>query len=328
MKILVIGDEKRYRGFGPAWDPERFDCVFCPRGTVNSDLIAACPDAEILFADAISPVDAELIAALPALKMIHSEGVAFDKIDTKAAAEHGVFVCNNKGQNAIAVAEQTVLLMLELLRDSIRGHQATLAGEQIRFKESKMRDGIHELSGMTVGLVGFGDIAKATARLLSAFGSKVYYWNRTRRDEATEAEYGVEWLPLDDLCANCDIISLHLAVNAQTTGLVNAGFLAKMRSDAYLVNTARGELVDNAALREALITGQIAGAAFDTLVPEPTPADHPLVALPEDCPARVIYSSHVGGITIEFFKRGYAHIWQNAERVAAGGRPDCIVNGL
>ena len=282
MKILVIGDEKRYRGFGPAWDEDAFQCTFCPRGSSNAELIAACPDAEVIFADAISPVDAELIAALPALKMIHSEGVAFDKIDCKAAADAGVFVCNNKGGNAPSVAEQTVLLMLELLRDSIAGHHATQAGEQIRFKESKMRDGIHELSGMTVGLVGFGDIAKATAKLLSAFGSKVYYWNRTRR-EAAEVEYGVEYLPLDELCAECDIISLHLSVTPETAGLVDAAFLAKMKPTAYLVNTARGDLVDNEALRDALVNGRIAGAAFDTIAPEPTPADHPLVALPENC---------------------------------------------
>ena len=322
MKILIIGSKDRYDIFDPEIEVKKnAELVFAGRGTPDDALLAAGADANVLFADAISPVSRYLIENMPQLKLINSEGVAYDRIDLAAAKEHGIYVCNNKGCNAGAVAEHTIFLMLGLLRNAVEGQEAVIAGNQIRMKERRMAEGIIELSECSVGLYGFGDIAKATAKRLAAFGCRVFYTARSRRDAETEKEYNVTWLSPDELIRTCDFISLHTDVNPETRGLVDGAFLSKMRPEAMLVNTSRGELVDNQALREALLSGRIAGFAADTIAPEPVTADNPLVALPPEIMKKVFYSPHLGGITAGTFKRAHRMMWENAARIEAGEMP-------
>ena len=195
-------------------------------------------------------------------------------------------------------------------------------------KEAVMVSNSPELGEQTVGLVGFGDIAQALARRLAPFGCRLLYYSLHRRSPEVEAQFGVTYLPLEELAAQCTILSLHCAVNQQTRRMVNAALLAKMRPGAILVNTARGDLMDDLAVREALISGQLGGAAFDTLFPEPTPADHPLVDLPPEVRDKVVYSPHLGGITGGSFRRGHARMWNNVRLLLEGNRPECVVNGL
>ena len=263
--------------------------------------------------------------SMPKLKMVHSEGVAYNMIDLDAAKRLGIYVCNNKGMNAGAVAEQAILLMLALLRHYTEGVAAEKAGLQINKKEQLMLEGITELSDCKVGLIGFGDIAKATAKRLLPFGCGIYYYSRTKKSPEIEKEYGVTYMDLDSLIRECDIISIHTPVTKETTGMVNAEFLSKMKKTAYLINTARGAIVDNEALKEALINGDIAGAGFDTIAPEPTAADNPLVNLPPKTKAAVEYSPHIGGVTTSTFKRCHKHLWENAKRVSMGEEPDMRV---
>ena len=322
MKILVIGSKDRYDKYDPDIEIKRnADIIFTDRGTPDDAVLAAGKDAEVLFADAISPVSRYLIENMPALRMIHSEGVAYNGIDLAAAGEHGIYVCNNKGCNAGAVAEHTVFLMMGLLRNAVEGQEAVVSGRQIKMKERRMAEGIIELSECSVGLYGFGDIAQAAAKRLAPFGCRVYYTARSRRDEKTEKTFGVSWLEPDELISTCDFISLHTDVNPETRGMVDAAFLSKMKPEAMLVNTSRGELVDNKALREALVSGKIAGFAADTIAPEPVTADNPLVALPAEVMKKVFYSPHLGGITAGTFKRAHRMMWENAARIAEGMEP-------
>jgi phosphoglycerate dehydrogenase-like enzyme len=258
--------------------------------------------------------------------MIHSEGVAYDKIDLAAAGERGIFVCNNKGCNAAAVAEQAVLLMLAWLRGMVVGDREVRAGHQIEMKERMMTAGITELGDCTVGLIGFGDIGKAAAVRLHAFGCRLYYYTPRRKSKETEELFHVQYADLDALAEASDIVSIHAAVTPETTGMINRAFIGRMKPTACVINTARGEIVDNDALREALISGRIAGAAFDTLFPEPTPRDHPLVDMPDHCKDKVLYAPHLGGITTGSFKRAHQNMWNNAARVARGENPVHIVN--
>jgi len=254
--------------------------------------------------------------------------VAFNAIDLDAARERGIFVCNNKGCNAVSVAEHAVMLMLMALRHGVTGHPAVLAGEQIQFKERVMASNAPELGEQTVGLIGLGDIGQATARLLRPFGCRLCYYTAHRRPPEAEEELGVTYLPLEELAAACDILSLHCAVNGQTTRMVNAEFLSRVKPGAILVNTARGQLVDDLAVRQALIDGRLGGIAIDTFDPEPTPADHPLVALPPEAAARAVYSPHLGGITGGSFRRAHRNMWTSVRLVLEGKRPNFIVNGL
>ena len=329
MKIVILGAEARYRAYQPAMPfIQRQELVFLDKDSTEAEILAAGGDAEVLFVDAITAVSAALMAQLPRLRLIHSEGVAFDRIDLSAARERGIYVCNNKGCNAGAVAEQAVLLMLMLLRHALEGDEAVRAGRQMEMKERCMVEGITELSACRVGLIGFGDIAHATAERLAPFGCRLYYYTRHRRTPEEEQRCHVTYLPLEQLLAACDILSLHCAVTEETRNLVDAAFLRQVKPTAYLINTARGDLVDNEALRQALVEGRLAGAGLDTLAPEPVPADHPLATLPQEVQDRVVLAPHLGGITEASFRRAHAHMWRNVERLAAGERPDSIVNGL
>ena len=185
-----------------------------------------------------------------------------------------------------------------------------------------------ELGEQAVGLVGFGDIAQATARRLKPFGCRMYYYTLHRRPPQVEADFGVTYLPLEELFAACDILSLHCAVNDQTRNMVDAGLLSHVKPGAILVNTARGDLLDNQAVRKALLEGRLGGIAMDTLAPEPTPADHPLVDLPPEIADRAVYSPHLGGNTGGSFRRAHRNMWENVQRIQEGKRPVHIVNGL
>lgn len=329
MHIVVLGQEARYQAYRPAMPfLDQQTPAFLDKDSTEAEIAAASPEAEVLFVDAITPVTASLMDRLPKLRLIHSEGVAYDRIDLDAARQRNIYVCNNKGCNAGAVAEQAILLMLMLLRHALPGDRAVREGRQMEMKERYMVEGITELSACKVGLVGFGDIGRATAERLAPFGCELYYYTRHRRAPEEERKYGVTYLPLEELAAACDIVSLHCAVNDETRNMVDDAFLGRMQPTAYLINTARGDLVDNNALVRALTEGRIAGAGLDTLAPEPVPADHPLVTLQPEIQDRVALAPHLGGITEASFRRAHAHMWRNAERLAAGERPDCVVNGL
>ncbi|MFA9380336.1 MAG: 2-hydroxyacid dehydrogenase [Acetanaerobacterium sp.] len=329
MKAAIFSDRKRIEKFLPLCRvPEGLILTYLGRECTDEEAVRSAQDAQFIIADAIKAVSANLIAQMPQLKLIHSEGVAFDRIDTQFAAQRGVYVCNNKGANAGAVAEQAILLMLGLLRDVRNGDTQVRAGRQIQTKERMMLEGVTELGDCRVGLIGFGDIAKETAKRLSAFGCPVFYYSRTSLPDDVHAQYHVSYLPLAQLLQTCDIVSLHLPVTPETTNIADEEFLADMKDGALLINTARGELVDQEALVAALISGKIGGAGLDTLSPEPVTTDNPLLHLPEDIRQRLLLSPHIGGTTTGAFRRMHQGMWDNIGRVMRGERPKNIVNGL
>lgn len=319
MKVLTIGSEARTRKYLPDLPIAReAELVCAERGAANEELLALAPDADVIVADAISPIDDELISGMPNLKLIHSEGVAFNAIDVASAQRHGVAVCNCAGVNAGTVAEQAIMLMLMCLRLALGGDRAVREGRQIALKERMMVEGFRELGDCTVGFVGFGAIGQATARYLRPWGCRMLYNKRHPLDEDLENELGVRFASLDDLLASCDIVSLHVPVTDETRGMVDGEFLAKMRTDAVLINTARGDIVNQEALASALEGGSIAAAGLDTLTPEPVTLDNPLVNLSPEAAERVVFSPHVGGVAEGMFYRAHRTIWENIARLAAG----------
>lgn len=329
MKILAIGNPDRYEKFLPDFMKERNpEIVFVPRGADDEEIIKRAKGIKYMSVDAIASVSANVINNLPDLKIIHSEGVAYNGIDIEAAREKNIYVCNNKGVNASAVAEQTILLMLSLLRNVIVGDRTEREGGQIKMKEEMMVKGISELADCKIGLIGFGDIAKATAKRLSAFECEMFYYATSQKSSEIEKEYNVKYMSLNEIAKNCDIISIHVPVTDATRGMINREFLSKCKPSAYIVNTARGEIVDNDALCEALINNTIKGAALDTVAPEPTTLDNPLLNLPDSCKDKIIFSPHIGGITTSTFMRAHKTIWQAFIDVENGLIPKNIVNGL
>lgn len=307
-KIIFISNvttpEKAYYNIP---ELEEQDVKFFNMADSNEKIISEAGDAQIIISDAMARVDDELISSLPSLRLIHSEGVGYQGVDVESAKKHNVIVCNNKGINDTAVAEVCVFLIMACLKNYTRGFKAMYEGRQMEMKKNAFGK-VRELSECTVGLVGFGDIARATARLLNAFGSRVIYTNRTRYKEL-EQEYNVEYMPLDEMLDCADLVSLHLAVTPETRNIVNADFISKMREDAFLINTSRGDLVDNEALYDALINDKIAGAGLDVIYPEPVEADN--ILLDKGIEDKLVLTPHIAGITSLTVKKLYRNIYEN-----------------
>ena len=329
MKALVLSRRERYERFAPDRPIVReTELVFCDRSGTEEEWLAAAADAEALFVTPVTWITENLIARMPNLRLIHCEGVGFDRIDLEAARKRGIYVCNNAGCNAGPVAEQAVMMMTMLLHRTLWGDRMVKTGFQGQAVKELEMDVPPDLSIATVGLVGFGAIGRETAERLRVNGSQVYYYARHRKDPETEHRYGVEYLPLEELAERCDIVSLHLPATAESTHMVDRDFLKRMKPGAFLVNTARGAIIDDEALCEAIRSGHLAGAALDCYDPEPVPADHPLVRLAAECPDRLVLLPHQAGITQSSFYNVYRMLFENLQRLADGGRPERIVNGL
>lgn len=326
-KLLVIGREGRLIKYAPEPDKlKEYDIVYAPVGARDEELLTKGKDADFILMDAIGSISGNVIRQMTNLKLIHSEGVGYQGVDLDAAKECGVYVCNCKGMNASAVAEQAVLLMLGVLRDVCGGDRSVRAGRQIETKEAYMIEGsLTELSECTVGLIGFGDIAKATAKILHSFGAKVVYTKKIPAPSEIEAQYHASFLPQNELLAVSDIVSLHAPVNDETRYMVDASFFEAMKDTAYLINTSRGELVDSETLVDALESGRIAGAGLDTIDGEPVKPDNPLLQISEEAGKKLLLSCHIGGITRASFSRGYAMILEAMEKVSRGEKPANIV---
>lgn len=276
----------------------------------SSEMLAKADETQILVCDAMAVVDRNIINKMPNLKLIQSEGVGYQGVDVDYASQKGILVCNNKGVNDTAVAECALLLMLSCLKSIITGHRSVYDGRQIDIKKASFGV-VKELSQCTIGLIGFGDIAKATAKFAGALGARVIYTNRTRY-ELLEKQYNVEYKQMDELLAESDFVSLHVAVTDDTKEMVNSAFLNKMNKNAYLINTSRGDLVNNEALLNALLNHEIAGAGLDVISPEPVMADN--ILLDERIKDKLILTPHIAGITNLTVKKIYANIWDNIEK--------------
>jgi phosphoglycerate dehydrogenase-like enzyme len=226
-------------------------------------------------------------------------------IDLDAAKAREIPVCNLPGTNSRAVAELTLALMLATLRRVPR-FDALLRGGG--WSDPALQDGIGELGGRVVGLVGYGAIPRLLAPVLIALGCRLIYTTRQPLRDALG-----EWRTLDALLTEADVVSLHLPLTAETESLIDAAALARMRPGAILINTARGGLVDQAALVDALRSGRLAGAGLDVFVDEPPdPADR-LFALPN-----VVVTPHVAWLTTGTFDRSFTLAAENCRRIAAG----------
>jgi len=263
-------------------------------------------DADILL-HVLEPVTAAVINAAPYLRLIQKIGIGVNTIDLDAARRRGIAVCNMPGTNTQAVVEMTLLLVLATLRRLARLDRLTRAGKGWKF-EPELPDDLGELSGRTVGLVGFGAVARRLVPMLQAIGAKVVY---TSRQPAPDAP--IPFLPLAELLPVADVLSLHLPLTPETTGIIDAAALAAMKRGSVLINTARGPLVDEAALFEALTSGHLRGAGLDVFAREPVSKDDPLLEL-----QNVVVTPHLAWLTTETLERSLSIISENYRRLRTG----------
>jgi glycerate dehydrogenase len=233
--------------------------------------------AEVLITNK-TIVDAADIAALPALRYIGVQATGVNIVDLDAARKHGIVVTNVPAYGAPSVAQHVFALLLELARGVALHAERVRQGAWTNCPDFSFQVTSQvELAGKVFGIVGYGDIGRVVARMAAAFGMRVLVHTRTV-DPAQAGD--VSFVGLDELFAEADVLSLHCPLTPQTEKLVNAERLALMKKSAYLINTSRGLLVDEAALAAALSHGDIAGAGLDVLAQEPPPADNPLLAAP------------------------------------------------
>lgn len=285
---------------------EAVDAIFGPGVVVHVDeaapLDAVAPEITALL-HVLTPVTPGFIASAPKLKLIQKLGVGVNTIALDAAREHGVAVCNMPGKNSQAVAEMALSLMMAVLRRTCFFDARTRVGEGWTADPSEL-DHVGEVGGRTVGLVGFGHSAGLLAPVLAALGARVIYTARTARDVP------YEFMPLDRLLAESDIVSLHMPLTDETRASINP---FTMRKGSVLVNTARGELVDQARLVEALTSGHLRGAGLDVFAEEPLPRGNPLLGLPN-----AVLAPHIAWLTPETLVRSLTVAHENCRRLAAG----------
>jgi phosphoglycerate dehydrogenase-like enzyme len=269
-------------------------------------------DAEVIW-HVLRPLSGEDLAGAPRLRLVHKLGAGVNTIDVDAATARGVAVANMPGANAASVAEGTLLLMLAALRRLPELDRATREGRGWP-SDPTLGETVRDIGGCTVGLVGYGNIAKQVERIVVAMGADVIH--TSTRDDGSAG-----WRSLPDLLSACDIVSLHLPLTDATAGLLGRDALARMKSDAVLVNTSRGPIVDEEALADALRTGKLAAAGLDVFAVEPVPADNPLLRLPN-----VVLTPHVTWYTADTMRRYLEFAVDNCERLRDGRNLANVVN--
>ena len=282
--IVLIAEElspATVDALGPDFDVRSVD------GTDRPALLAAIADASAVLIRSATHVDAEVIAAAKNLKVIARAGVGLDNVDIKSATEAGVMVVNAPTSNIISAAELTVGHILNLARHIPAAHGALADGQWKRSKYTGV-----ELFEKTIGIIGLGRIGALITARMQAFGTRVVAYD-PYITSARAQQLGVTLLTLDELLAQSDFVTIHMPKTPETTGMIGDEQFATMKPTAFIVNVARGGLIDEAALHRALTAGTIAGAGLDVFVNEP-PVGSPLLALPN-----IVVTPHLGASTDE-----------------------------
>lgn len=264
-------------------------CDLLPWATL-AERSGALPDIDAILSFAHISIGAPELSRLPSLKVVSNYGAGVDHIDVAAVEGFGVPVGNTPGTVDGATADQTMALMLAVARNTVRGDAYARGPDFHAFDPAFMLG--TDVFAATLGIIGMGRIGKAVARRAAGFDMKLLYHNRNR-DEAAEAELGVRYASMDELLAQSDYVCLNVPHTAQTEKLIGEAQLRAMKPSAFLINTARGAVVDTDALLRALNEGWIAGAGLDVTEPEPLPRDHPLLKL-----ENLVLTPHSGTSTV------------------------------
>lgn len=320
LKRRVDGHSFRFKEMQLAWplelqttkrDPELPVAEFLGRPEDYFDFLS---DLDILITH-LAPVTGQSLDCAPNLGLIAVSRGGPVNIDLSAARERGVTVVNTPGRNASAVAEFTVASILAETRNIVRAH-LSVAGGAFRRDFYHYDNAGPELCELTVGIVGYGDIGTRVARLLLPFGCKLLVYDPFKPLTPEEREAGLEKAELDDLLRRSDVVTLHPRVTPQTKGMIGRAQIEAMQPGSYIVNTTRGQVLDYAALYDALASGHLKGAALDTFDPEPPPADWPLLKLPN-----VTLSPHIAGASRFSVTKAATMIAEDIALVLSGRPP-------
>lgn len=278
-------------------------------------LVERCIDADVILTNK-TPVPKAALDKLPNLKLISVLATGYNIVDIDAAKQNNVVVCNVPGYAVVSAAQYTFALLLALTNHVDLHNASVKAGEWVACKDfSYSKAPIIELAGKTLGIVGLGSIGVQVANIAETFGMKIIYNNRHKKDNAGNAEY----VTMQQLFAQSDVVSLHCPLQPENTGFVNNSLLSLMKPTAFLINTARGQLVNEQHLADVLNNNVIAGAALDVLSAEPPPSGNPLLSA-KNC----IITPHLAWNTKEARLRVMHTTMQNIQAFSEG-KPQNVV---
>ena len=273
--------------------PEDFKICFLSEQTQEA-LLNESVVADYILAGGRLKISREVLEKAEKLKMIQRSGVGLDALDLDAIKEKEIPLYVNQGVNAESVAEHALLLMLACLRKLPSVNSNTKNGV---WKKQEQGVQTAELKGKTVGIIGMGNIAKTLVGLLKPFHARILYCNLIQMPAEFESDNNMQFVSMEELLKNSDIVTIHCALTPETRNLINGETVRKLKDGAILINTARGEIVDPAAVADALQSGKLSYAAFDVHAKEPIPEDYPLKDIDN-----VILTPHIAGVTADSFR--------------------------
>ncbi len=297
--------------------PPGFTLQQLPQSASVEEIAAAIEDAEYLLGF-LRFIPDEAFQHASRLKLIQVLSAGYDRVNIAGARAARIPICTNGGANSVAVGEHTIMLMLAVYRKLVTYHPNVAAG---RWNAGIPRTvDIYELEGKTVGLVGLGNIGQQVAKRLKVFDCNIIYYDVIRRSPEEEERLDAQYVPLETLLETADVVSLHVPLNDHTRGMIDAQALSRMKPKAVLINTCRGEVVQEQDLIEALRHGAILAAGLDTQEKEPPDPANPLLDLPN-----VTLTPHSAGPTVDSFRKRFGNGYANIQRVAAGQPPLWVI---
>ncbi len=297
--------------------PSELEVTCIDNALPDDEKIPLCSDADAIMA--IPPdVSVGLLRGCPNVRFIQLLSAGYDRIDVPAIGEMGIPIANNGGANAIAVAEQTIALMISVCKKMMVQWHSTV--NRRLWRDSLAELEMVEVTGKTVGIIGLGRIGKRVAKLLKGFDAHTIYHDILEMPEEVQGELNARPVPLDELLATSDIVTIHVPLTSKTRGMLGERELEMMKPSSFLVNAARGLVVDEGALYQALRNRRIAGAGLDVLEQEPATPDNPLFELDN-----VVITPHVAGFSTETSVRAARFGYANISSVLGGEPPESLI---
>jgi phosphoglycerate dehydrogenase-like enzyme len=290
-------------------------------GPTDADVPSLIKSSDALVIPAVGPNLAPGLFEGTRLKLVQVTGAGVDRVDQAALTALGIPVANVPGGSNSAVAEYVVTSASVLLRRLAWADAEIKAGRYAPYRARMIADNLSGIDGLQVGLIGFGTIGRAVARAFRAMGAKLCFYDPAPVDAATAASLDACAMPLDELLAACDVVSLHVPLLPATRNLIGAAALARMKPGAILIQASRGGIVDEAALAASLASGHLGGAAVDVYSTEPPNADNPLLTLSGEAASRLLLTPHIAGVMRQSAAFLFRSSWQNVERVLLRNEP-------
>jgi len=318
IDVLCLRPEADFQRVG-ALPPESLKVVY--RAASDPDVADLMKQARALVIPAVGP---KLPAALfenASVKFVQVTGAGLDRLDLPFLKQRGIGVANVPGGSNEAVAEYAVTAATVLLRGFLWADAEIRKGNYREFRARMITDNLQGLDGLTVGIIGFGVTGVAVASAFQKRGCLIFYHDPAPRDPRTAEAVGAKSCSLEDLFQLADVVTLHVPLLPQTTGMIGRRELAMMKPGTILIQGSRGGVVDEAALAEALQSGQLGGAAVDVYSTEPPAADNPLFALKGEAAHRILFTPHIAGVTRQSTAYLFRAAWRNIERVFSGKEP-------